>query len=345
MYKTLQRTAIIGYGKATTFYHTPIIQSTPGLMLQGIASSSAEKRALLERLYDCKSYVSFEAAIADPDVDLIFLATPNATHADLSIRAMEAGKHVVTEKVMCLTLAECDRMIETAERTGRMLSVFQNRRWDGDFLTVRQLMDDGRLGTVNWVEMAWQRWDTPVGWRAQKELGGGRFYDLGAHLVDQLVLLFPQAIQSVFCRMYYGFPDCDVESHALIVVEFDDHVTGVCDLCSVSAIAKPRFHLFGTAATFIKYGLDPQDDAARAGNIDSAIEDSALYGRLHNGDQEQIIPTLPGRWRTYYENISNVLNNGAEPAVKLHETRRTMLVLDAALRSAQTNQVIKLEST
>ena len=338
------RAAVIGYGYAGRSFHSYLISLTPGLTLHGIASSDPAKREQIVRERHCKAYSSFDEVIADPAVDLVVLATPNDVHADLAIRAMEAGKHVVTDKPMCVTLAEADAMVATAERTGRVLSIFQNRRWDGDFLTVQQLLAEGKLGQVRWAELAWQRWGAPRGWRGEAAKGGGRLFDLGAHLLDQLLLLFPQPIAGVYCRIHYDFPDRNVESHALLTVHFADGATGVCDLSSLSAINKPHVHIFGDKGTFIKYGLDPQEDAMRAGQIDTAVEDPALYGKLHDGTTETIIPTHPGRWRSYYENIHDVLTNGAELAVKPQQVRRVMAVFDAAFRSAQTGQVVAVQA-
>ena len=338
------RAAVIGYGYAGRSFHSYLISITPGLILHGIASSDPAKREQIVQERQCKAYRSFEEVIADPAVDLVVLATPNDVHADLAIRAMEAGKHVVTDKPMCVTLAEADAMVATAERTGRVLSIFQNRRWDGDFLTVQKLMAEGRLGQVRWAELAWQRWGAPRGWRGEAAKGGGRLFDLGAHLLDQLLVLFPQPITGVYCRIHYDFPERDVESHALVTVYFADGATGVCDLSSMSAINKPHFHIFGDKGTFAKYGLDPQEDAMRAGQIDAAVEDPALYGKLHDGAAETTIATHPGRWRSYYENIRDVLTSGAELAVKPQQVRRVMAVFDAAFRSAQTGQVIAVSN-
>ncbi len=191
--------------------------------------------------------------------------------------------------------------------------------------------------------MAWQNFGPPAGWRARADMGGGRFYDLGAHLVDQLLLLFPQPVRSVYCRMARDFEGTDVESHAMIVVGFDGGATGVCDLSSMAAIRKPRFNVFGTRATFVKYGLDPQEEAIRAGAIDSAVESEADYGRLHDGRKETRVPTRSGRWRTFYENIANVLTRGEEPAVSLADARRVVGVLDAAHQAARSNRVIELD--
>ena len=221
--------------------------------------------------------------------------------------------------------------------------MFQNRRWDGDYLTLRKALADGELGEVRWLEMAWDRFGAPGGWRGQAEMGGGRFYDLGAHLADQLVMLFPQAIQSVYCRMHYDFPETDVESEAMFIVKFADGRTGVCDLSSLSAISKPRFYARGTARRGLNMASTPQEEAMKAGDIDAAREDPKNYARLHDNREERIIPTLPGRWRSYYENIADVLTHGAELAVKPETVRRGIAVLDAALRSAKSGQVVEVD--
>lgn len=336
------RAVVIGYGYAGRSFHSYLINLTPGLTLHGVVSSSAEKRQQIEQERGCKAYSSFGEVLADPAVDLVVLATPNDLHATYAIQAMEAGKHVVTDKPMAVTLAEADKMVAAAKRTGKLLSVFQNRRWDGDYLTVRKLLDEGQLGTVRWIEMAWQRWGAPRGWRGQAEKGGGRLYDLGAHLVDQLLQLFPQPVAAVYCRTHHDFSHTDVESHALITVHFANGATGVCDLSSMSAIDKPRFKIYGDRATFIKYGLDPQEEAMRAGQIDTAINREDSYGQLNDGTTETVIPTVPGRWRSYYENVRDAVNGEAELAVKATEVQRVMVVLDAAFRSAASGQVVPI---
>jgi predicted dehydrogenase len=234
-------------------------------------------------------------------------------------------------------------MIEAAERNDALLSVFQNRRWDGDFLTLRALMKDGTLGDVRWVEMAWQGMGAWAGWRGKAEMGGGRFWDLGAHLVDQTCVLFPQPIESVYCRMHHDYPDSDIDSEALIVVTFASGCTGVCDLSGMTAISKPRFLAHGSRATWAKHGLDPQEKAMIAGDIDAAREDPANFGRVKESKgEERVVPMLAGRWRTYYENIADALCGRAESLVSLPSVRRAMSVLDAAKRSADTGKVVHL---
>ena len=336
------RAVVIGYGFAGRCFHSYLIGLDSGLELRGIASRDPETRQKIEAERHCRAYESFEQAIADPEVDLIVLATPNATHCDLAVRAMAAGKHVVTDKVMCLNLAQCDRMIAAAQEHGVRLFVFQNRRWDGDFLTLRSLLDSGELGDLRWLEMAWQGFGVWGRWRGEMAMGGGKLYDLGAHLIDQLVLLFPMAIESVYCRMHHDLKSTDTESQAMVTIGFEGGRTAICDTSSLAAIQKPRIHAFGTGGTFLKYGLDPQEKAMIAGDIDSAREPESAYGRLHDGKAERVIPTIPGRWRNFYENVAGVLTGTAEPVIRLEEVRRAIAVIDAAFRSGRTGEVVHL---
>ena len=336
------RAAVVGYGFAGRCFHSYLISLTPGLELAGIVSRDPDTRARIVAERGCRAYDSFEQVLADPAVDLIVLATPNHTHANLAIAALDAGKNVVSDKVMCLTLADCDRMIAAARRNDRLLSVFQNRRFDGDFQTVRAAMHDGTLGTVRYVEMAWQGMGAWGGWRGQAAMGGGRFYDLGAHLVDQMALLFPGGAETVYCRMHHDYEGTDVESEALIVATFPGGCTGVCDLSGMSAIGKPRFRLHGDKATLVKYGLDPQEAAMIAGDIDAARESSEFFASVSDGKTETRLPTRPGRWRSFYEDIADALAGRAELAVTPESVRFGIEILDAARRSAAGGEVIRL---
>lgn len=309
--------------------------------MYGVAARDAELRAKAAAEQRCKTYEDMNSALADPAVDLIVLATPHDTHAPLAIAALGAGKHVVTDKVMCLSLAECDAMIAAATKAQKLLTVFHNRRWDGVFLTLRQAIADGRLGDVRWIEMAWQKPGAWRKWRASRERGGGRLRDLGAHLLDQLLLLFPSPVSGVFCRMHTDLSESDVESHAMATLTFDGGFTGICDVGPLALAPKPRIYAVGPDATLVKYGVDPQEAAMFAGDIDAAKEDEKNFARLHTADGEEIIPTLPGRWRTFYDNVAATLTGEAEPLVKLAEMRRLIAVIDACFESARTNSVVR----
>lgn len=335
------KTVVVGYGFAGRCFHSYLIPLDSGLELHGVASRNPETRKNIEQQRGCKTYESFNEVISDPEVDLVVLATPNSTHAELAIQALDAGKHVVTDKIMCTSLQDCDRMIEAADRSGKLLTVFQNRRWDGDYLTLMKLIGEDELGEVRWAEMAWQGFGAWGGWRGEKSMGGGRLFDLGAHMVDQMCLLIPHTITSVYCRTHYDYPESSVESHAMIVIGFENGATGIVDTSGMNAISKPRFLVHGTKGSFIKHGLDPQEKAMIDEQIDNAVEEESLYGTLNAGKDERRVPTESGRWRNFYENVADVLVNGAEPAIKLPEVRRCMAVFDAALRSAETGNVVQ----
>jgi scyllo-inositol 2-dehydrogenase (NADP+) len=337
------RLVVVGYGRWGRCCHCYLIRGTPGLVLHGVVSADPGKREAIRATEGCRAYASLDEALCDAAVDGVVLATPNAVHAAQALAAIEAGKHVLTDKVMCLTLAECDRMIAAAQRHGRLLTVFQNRRLDGDFLTLRQLLDSGALGDVRWLELAWQGFGAWGGWRGQAAMGGGRLYDLGAHLLDQILLLFPEPVSGVFCRTHFDLPERDVESEGLVVVLFASGRTAIVDVSSLATVPKPRFTVRGTLGTFSKQGLDPQERAMMAGAIDSAVEPEEQYGLLRTRDAERTVPTLQGRWRGFYENLRDVLVAGAEPLVTLAQARRVMAVMDAAKRSSVTGQVAPVE--
>ena len=337
------RIAVIGYGWWGRDCHCRLISLAGGLELYGVATTDPAKLGAIRSQQNCQAFPSYEAAFRDPDVDAVVIATPNHTHADLAIRALTAGKHVVTDKIMCLTLADCDRMIAASQSADRLLTVFQNRRLDDDFRTLQACMAEGRLGDVRWLETAWQGFGAWGGWRGQAALGGGRFYDLGAHLIDQIALLFPERITGVFCRMPHDFPDSDVDSECLIIVDFEGGRTAICDMSSQCAFPKPRFCAHGTQATYLQSGMDPQEAALMAGNIDAAHSDPAHEARLKSTEVEESVPRVPGRWRDFYENLADVLTQGASPLVTLPEARRAIGILDAARRSAETGAHIAVD--
>lgn len=337
------RVAVIGYGWWGRDCHCRLIKLADGLELAGVATNDPAKRDVIHAQQGCRAFSSYDAAFDAPEIDAVVIATPSHIHADLAIRALEAGKHVVTDKAMCLTLADCDRMIAASERAGRLLTVFQNRRLDDDFRTLQACIADGTLGDVRWLETAWQGFGAWGGWRGKAALGGGRFYDLGAHLVDQIALLFPERVTGVFCRMPHDFPASDVDSECLIVVDFEGGRTAICDLSSRCAFPKPRFCAHGTKATYVQYGMDPQEAALMAGDIDAATSAPSHRARIKSKGDEEDAPRVPGRWRDFYENLADVLTQGVKPLVTLPQARRAIGILDAARRSAETGERIAVD--
>ncbi|BCM90700.1 scyllo-inositol 2-dehydrogenase (NADP(+)) IolW [Abditibacteriota bacterium] len=335
------RVAIIGFGRWGRFCHAALIQKVSGLELAGISSSNPEKRAQIESELGVQAYEGLEEVLADETVDAVVLATPNDTHFDYTMRSLGAGKHVVTDKPMCLSLEECDAMIERAHQSGKLLTTFQNRRLDGDFLTLQQLLAQGELGDLRWLEMAWGGFGPWGGWRGTREQGGGKFLDLGAHLIDQTLLLQPSPVTGVYLRLHHDYPQSEVESEAFLVLEFQNGATAVCDTSSMTAIDKPRFYARGTKATFQKFGLDPQEAALMKGDITSAQEHPDTFGKLKGSNGERTIPTLAGRWGDFYENFALAAQEQATLLAPPDQTRRVMAIFEAARESAKQGQIVR----
>ena len=337
------RIAIVGWGRWGRYCHAALIGAAPDCELAAVVSSNAEKRAQIEREMGVAAYADLEQVLADDSVDAVTLTTPNDTHFSFAMRALQAGKHVVTDKPMCLSLAQCDAMIEAADDAGKLVTTFQNRRLDGDFLTLQNLLNQGTLGDLRWLEMAWQGFGNWGGWRGTREHGGGKLLDLGAHLIDQILLLIPQPVTGVYARLRHDAPGVEVETEAFLVLEFAGGATAICDCSSLAAISKPRFYARGTNGTFCKSGLDPQENALMAGDIESAREDPATFGIFKDKEREQIIPTLPGRWRDFYPNFAAAIA-GDEPLIAPPaQTRRVMAIFEAVWQSAREGQLVKVE--
>ncbi|MBI2505284.1 MAG: Gfo/Idh/MocA family oxidoreductase [Candidatus Latescibacteria bacterium] len=341
------KVAVVGYGYAGRCFHTYLVGLASQLELYGVVTSRPEARAQIQSQLGVKVFARFEEALVDPAVDLVVLATPNDLHAAQAIQALEAGKHVVTDKPMCLSTAEAEAMIGASRRTGRLLSVFQNRRWDGDFLTVRKVMEEGLLGEVFSIEMCWAQYGVPRGWRSQHQHGGGKFMDLGAHLLDQALQLIPGPVERVYARFFEGGWQTDVEDHALCLLSFANGVEVQVTTSSLARRPKPRWYVMGTKGTLVKEGLDPQERAMVAGQIDAAREEPAQYPRLWvetaGRSSEVMLETLPGRWRSFYENIAQALEDRSKLAVTPESARRVMALIEAARASAASGQTVRPE--
>lgn len=341
------KVVVVGYGYAGRCFHTYLVGLASQLQLYGVVTSRPEARAQIQSQLGVKTFARFDEVLEDPAVDLVVLATPNDLHAAQAIQALEAGKHVVTDKPMCLSTAEAEAMIAASRKSGRLLSVFQNRRWDGDFLTVRKVMEEGLLGEVFSMELCWAQYGVPRGWRSQHQHGGGKFMDLGAHLLDQTLQLIPAPVERVYARFFEGGWKTDVEDHALCLLSFANGVEVQITTSSLARRPKPRWYVMGTKGTLIKEGVDPQERAMVAGQIDAAREEPSQYPRLWiesaGRPAEMVLETLPGRWRSFYENIAEAIPDRAKLAVKPESVRRVMALIEAARASAASGQAVRPE--
>ncbi|MGW2427607.1 Gfo/Idh/MocA family oxidoreductase [Streptomyces sp. NPDC001640] len=349
------RVGLVGYGLAGSVFHAPLISATEGLVLDTVVTSNPERHKQARTEFpDVRT-----AATADElwpradELDLIVVASPNKTHVPIATAALEAGLPVVVDKPIAGTAADARELAGLAEARDLLLSVFQNRRWDNDFLTLRKLLAEGELGDVLRFESRFERWRPQLkgGWRESGDPAevGGLLYDLGSHVVDQALVLFGPAA-SVYAESDVRRPGAETDDDTFIAIT---HTSGVRSHLYVSATTAqlgPRFRVLGSSAGYVKYGLDPQEAALREGLRPGpgwGQEPEPLWGRIGAGESPLTgggdpVPTLPGDYPAYYAAIAKALREGGPVPVTAHEAAAALDVLEAARRSARDGVVVTL---
>ncbi|MGA4798682.1 Gfo/Idh/MocA family oxidoreductase [Streptomyces lavendulocolor] len=349
------RVGLVGYGLAGSVFHAPLIAATEGLVLDTVVTSAPERRQQARTAYpDVRFAASPDELWARADeLDLIVIASPNKTHVPLATAALEAGLPVVVDKPVAGTAAEARGLADLAEQRGLLLSVFQNRRWDNDFLTLRALIERGELGDVQRFESRFERWRPQLkgGWResGDPEEFGGLLYDLGSHVVDQALVLFGPATR-VYAEADVRREGAEADDDTFIAIT---HAGGVRSHLYVSATAAqlgPRFRVLGSRAGYVKYGLDPQEAALREGARPGpgwGAEPDTLWGALGAGESPLTgggtpVPSLPGDYPAYYAAVAAALRDGTPPPVTAREAAAALDVLEAARRSARDGVAVTL---
>ncbi len=340
------RTVVVGHGLAGRYFHCPLIKRQPELSLYGIVARDEAARTEAQRLWNVRGYASLDQALEDPAVELLVIATPHKSHADLAIRTLDAGRHCVVDKVMALSTPQTDAMIAARDRSGAMLSVFHNRRWDWDFVTVREVLSQGLIGRPLLIENAVCRQGSPRGWKGKIEEAGTILHDWGAHLVDQALRLGLGPCRRLVAWVLEGpWEGIDSGGHGRIIMEFDGAIFQA-ETSRVCRIDRPRWWIVGSAGGFVKYGVDPQEDALRQGDIDHAREPESHHGILRIADASGVVaesrmPSLRAHWDSYYANIAGHLLHHEPLSVKAEEAREVVRVLEAAVRSSRDHVVIE----
>lgn len=339
---------VVGYGYAGKCFHCYLSRLADGLNLYAVSSRDPIRRAAAQKDYGVKTYASLDEMLDDNKVDLIIIATPHNTHAELSIKAMNAKKHLVTDKVMCLNTKEADDMIEASKKNNVLLSVFHNRRWDWDYLTVKKVIEEGLIGEPFLFESAIFGYGPPRGWRGKKAESGGLLYDWGAHLIDQAVQLLGSKVKSVYCQIVdkSHWKNIDIGNYVKLLISCHDETLFQVEVSNLARADRPRWYILGSLGSFVKYGRDPQEAPMVQGNIDTATELLEHRPRIRTEVKdlasEFIIDSVRGSWKSYYQNISDALNKGAELAVKPEDVRKDMVLIDAAMKSAESGEVVEL---
>lgn len=341
------RAALVGYGYAGRTFHAPLIAVEPGIDLVAVVSSRPEQ--VRADLPHCAVF-DFATVLARRDIDLVVIATPNASHFALARDALIAGKHVVVDKPCTVTAAEAQELVQLAAERQRLFTAFHNRRWDGDFLTLKQLLGSGALGRIVSCESRFDRYRPVVRdrWRERAEPGAGTWFDLGPHLVDQSLVLFgpPAAVQGSLAIQREG---------ALATDRF--HVTlrhrGLEVLLSSSYFAAapgPRFRVFGTQGSYVKQGVDPQEAALARGErpVGARWGMDPQQGTLVNaisGDalEERFIDGVAGNYPAFYRAVHAAIREAAPAPVSGTDIVNGMRILEAVIESSRTRQEIVLQ--
>lgn len=324
---------LIGFGLAGSVFHAPLLSSEPRMRLSAIATT----RAIPADYAAVRAFADANQLIASDEIDLVVIATPNESHAPLAEAALEAGKHVVIDKPFAIELRDADRLMELAARQQKLLSVFHNRRWDGNFLTAQGVLASGDIGEVNYCEIHFDRFrpEPKEGWRETAQPGSGVLYDLGPHLIDQALCLF-------------GIPDfviADATIQREGVVAYDyfhlqllygQRLRVVLHASCLALHEGPRLVAHGNKGSLVVHGLDGQEAAliagARPGDPSWGITESVSVFRVDEAGRHDV-PVIPGAYEQYYRSIAAAILTGEDPAVSAKQARSAMAVLDAARQS------------
>lgn len=334
------KVALAGFGKGGRIYNSTIISSVEGLEITKILTSSPENIAAANEDFPKAQVVSsYEELLKDPEIDLVVITTPNHLHKQYVEKALHSGKHVVVEKPFTPTSAEADELIQLAKEKELILAVHHNRRWDSDFLTVKKLLQEKKLGSIAEYESHFDRFRTEIksGWKEEKENpGSGILYDLGSHLIDQALVLFglPKAI----------FADIRIQRDGATVPDNFElllYYSGLKVTLKAGMLVKekgPTFIIHGTKGSFVKYGDDPQEEKMKQGLKPKDVQDwgkepEDIWGKLNTVDEETKVPSEEGAYIKFYENIYKAISANEELQVTTEQARDVIKVIETALKS------------
>ncbi|ONF95454.1 oxidoreductase [Sphingomonas jeddahensis] len=339
------RVGLIGYGYAGRVFHAPLIAASDGIELIAVASSRPE--AVRESFAGVAVEPTPAGLIARDDIDLIVIASPNDSHAPLARAALQAGKHVVVDKPFALSLDEARSVCAAAERAGRLLAVFHNRRWDSDFLSVRAAIERGDAGQVAHFESHFDRFRPEVRdrWRERAGGGGGIWYDLGPHLIDQALQLFglPDVVEASLAALR---PGANADDWAHAVLHYPDRRV-ILHASMLAAGGSARFIAHGTDGSLVKQRGDQQEAQLLAGMVPGAAgwgEDNDPL-RLYRADDCRTLPLVAGDQRTFYCGVAHAISGTGPNPVPPIEALAVMAVIEAGLSASADRCATPLDLT
>jgi scyllo-inositol 2-dehydrogenase (NADP+) len=351
------RVAVIGYGLAGSVFHAPLVDVTPGMAVAAIVTGNDERRAQATRDYPHARLLSSPDDVwASADgYDLVVVATANRAHAPLTLAALDAGLPVVVDKPMAASSADARAVVDASRAAGLLLTVFHNRRWDTDFLTVRHLIAEGTIGAPIRLESRFERFREEPKAGAWRELAdpadaGGTLWDLGPHLIDQACVLFGEPTH-LYAEVERRRPGVEVDDDAFVALRFPGGESVGLWMSQVAAIAGPRVRVSGLRGAYEQPGMDSQEEALRSGLRPGqpgwGVAPPETWGRLVTGGPEPAdrwIEPRPGTWEVFYARVRDALIAGGPPPVDPVDGLRAIELIEAAHRSAINRQVLRLSA-
>ncbi|MDE1161504.1 MAG: Gfo/Idh/MocA family oxidoreductase [Acidobacteriaceae bacterium] len=358
--KRTLRAAVIGYGLGGRVFHCPFLQAVPGLELAAIVQRHGDTAAAAWP--EATIFRSVEEMLADPTIDLVAVTTPNESHFPLAKAALEAGKHVVVDKPMATTSAQIRELIELANARGLVLAPFQNRRFDGDFLTVQKLVRESTLGRIVQITSRFDRFrpeQRPGTWKETGGLTNGLLFDLGPHVVDQAVALFGTP-QRLTASVREDRDQTNIDDAFTLTLEYDlpsgHTLRYLCEATLLSAQAQPRFVVQGTRGSYTKFGVDPQEPALIGGATVPSQDSStqwlpdieSAWGLLSVATQTaepvqldtRKLPTETGDYRRFYASVRDAILGTAPLAIPAEDAFRSTRLLELAVESSRERRTL-----
>ena len=326
--------AIIGFGLSGRYLQAPFFEANPNFNLKTIVSNSQNPQAIFPNV---KVARSLDEVLADDSIDLVSICSPNATHFDYAKRTLLSGKHVLVEKPFTATVEEAEELIELSKKQGKVLSVFQNRRFDSDFLTVKRVVESGVLGKIINFEIHYNRFKpilNPKKWKEVIAPGNGIIYDLGAHIIDQTIVLFGVP-KSVWGERFTQRETSEVDDAFDIRLDYGDLKVSLKASLLVREDS-PRYIIYGTKGSYVKYGIDVQEDHLKAGMLpqdtgfgiepttNSGILNTEFNGITFRGNVE----TQKGDWGLLFQNLHDVIVDGKELLIKCEEVLEQIKIIE-----------------
>lgn len=337
------KTAVIGYGFSARYFHIPFIENSDQFQLLAVSSSN---RDVGENLPSVICYATATELIEKTEADLVIITAPNHAHFSLAKACLLAGKQLILEKPMVTTEEEGEILISLAKEQGLMLTVYHNRRWDGDFLTVKQLIEDKAFGDVRLFESHFDRFRPLVRdkWKEMAGEGTGVWFDLGSHLLDQVVLLFGKPL-GITARCLCLRDNSDATDYFHVQLHYDQFEVSL-QSSPFCAHQKLRFRIEGTQGSYHKYHFDPQEgDLLADYSLDSndwGMEPIEHNGTLCLGEGIQVVPTLAGDYAQFYQGVADAITQGKKPPVDAKDALFIIHLLQLAEESSQKGKTMWL---